>query len=198
MNRLFLVLIGLIITVNIWAQAAQKINYQIVIRNGTNGLVINTQVGVRLSILKGTADGQVVYTESLTPTTNENGLATIEIGGETGFEDIDWSNGSYFIKTETDPSGGTNYTLIQTNQIMTVPYALYAKTAESYSGTFQENDPYFQLSAAKTITSSDTASWNNKLNNLVAGKGIIISGNVIRLDTTLYILDKDGRIIKKP
>ena len=198
MNRLFSILMGLIITASVWAQGPQKINYQIVIRNGTNELVINTQVGMRLSILKGAADGDVVYTESLTPKTNENGLATFEIGGEAGFENIEWSAGTYFIKTETDPLGGTNFTLTETSQILTVPYALYAKTAESYSGTFHENDPSFQLSVAKTITSADTASWNNKQTKLVAGKGIIISGDVIRLDTTLYIFDEEDRIIKKP
>lgn len=198
MNRLFLILTGLMLTTNPWAQGPQKINYQIVLHNETNGLIVNTHVGMRLSILAGAADGDVVYTEILTPATNENGLATIEIGGELGFENIDWSAGSYFIKTETDPSGGTNYTLTETSQILAVPYALYAKTAESYSGTLHENDPSFQLSAAKTITSADTASWNNKQDELVAGRGIIISDNVIRLDTTLFIFDNEGRIVKKP
>ena len=198
MNRLFSVLAGLILTANVWAQGPQKINYQIVIHNETNKLVVNTKVGMRLSILKGAANGEVVYSESTTPTTNENGLATIKLGGESEFENIDWSADTYFIKTETDLNGGMNYTLAETSQIMTVPYALYAKTAESYSGTFHENDPSFQLSAAKSITSSDTASWNNKQNKLVAGRGIIISGDVIRLDTALFILDKTGRIIKKP
>lgn len=198
MKKLFSVLTGLIIAANVWSQPPQKMNYQIVIHNETNELVVNTKVGMRLSILKGSADGEVVYTENLNPVTNQNGLVTVEIGGETGFENIDWSAGSYFIKTETDPSGGANYSLSETSQIMTVPYALYAKTAEAYSGTFHENDPSFQLSAAKTITSADTASWNNKQDELVAGRGIIISDGVIRLDTTLFILNKNGRIVKKP
>ena len=73
---------------------------------------------MKISILQGTVTGTVVYVETQTPTTNANGLVTIEIGGGTvisgTFATIDWANGSYFIKTETDPTGGTNYTITGT------------------------------------------------------------------------------------
>ncbi len=134
MKRVFANLIALLITVSVFAQAPQKMNYQAVIRNSSNALVTNAQVGMHISILQGSATGTSVYTETQTPTTNANGLVNIEIGGGAGFSAIDWANGTYFIKTETDPTGGTNYTITGTSQLLSVPYALHSKTAETIIG----------------------------------------------------------------
>jgi hypothetical protein len=112
------------------AQAPQKMSYQAVVRNAANTLVANTAVGVKISVLQTSASGTSVYSERHTPTTNANGLATFEIGGGTvlagTFATINWANGPYFIKTETDPTGGTNYTIAGTSQLASVPYALFA------------------------------------------------------------------------
>jgi hypothetical protein len=112
------------------AQAPQKMSYQAVVRNAANTLVANTAVGVKISVLQTSASGTSVYSERHTPTTNANGLATFEIGGGTvlagTFTTINWANGPYFIKTETDPTGGTNYTIAGTSQLASVPYALFA------------------------------------------------------------------------
>lgn len=119
-------LANLLIMTSIFAQAPQKMNYQAVIRNSSDALVVNTQVGMKISILQGSGTGTAVYTETQTPTTNANGLISIEIGGGTGFSSIDWSTGNYYIKTETDPTGGTSYSITGTSQLLSVPYALYA------------------------------------------------------------------------
>ena len=125
-----------------FSQAPQKFTYQAVVRNGSDLLVSGT-VGVRVSILQGDAAGNAVYMETHTATTNANGLLTIEIGGGTveqgSFSDIDWGHGPYFLKTETDPNGGTNYTIEGTQQLMSVPYALYAGNAgNSFSGSYND------------------------------------------------------------
>ena len=112
------------------AQAPQSMSYQSVIRNSSNVLLANTAVGIKISVLQGNLDGIAVYTETQTATTNANGLLSLQIG--TGsptigtFSQIDWANGPYFIKTETDPTGGSNYTIVGTQQLASVPYALYA------------------------------------------------------------------------
>jgi hypothetical protein len=115
------------------AQSPQKMSYQSVVRNTTNTLVTNQAVGVRMSILQGSASGTAVYVETHSISTNANGLATLSIGSGTPvtgtFAGINWANGPYFIKTETDPAGGTNYTITGTSELMSVPYALYAATA---------------------------------------------------------------------
>ena len=119
---------------SVFAQAPQKMNYQAVVRNANNELVANTIIGMKISILKTSATGTAVYEETQNPTTNNNGLAVIEIGNGTvvsgSFSGIDWANDLYFVKTETDPFGGTNYTISGTSQLTSVPYALNAKTSE--------------------------------------------------------------------
>ena len=117
------------------AQSPQKMSFQAVIRNNTNTLLSNQAVGLKMSILQGSAAGTVVYSESQTATTNANGLVSIQIGGGTvlsgDFATILWANGPYFIQTETDVNGGTNYTLTSTTQLLSVPYALYAQSSGS-------------------------------------------------------------------
>ena len=115
MKKLFMAIIALVFISGAFAQAPEKMSYQAVIRDADNTLVANHFIGMRISILHGSANGTTVYTETLTPTTNANGLVSVEIGGGTGFDIIDWSAGPYFVKTETDPAGRTNYTIIGTS-----------------------------------------------------------------------------------
>lgn len=113
----------------------EKMSYQAVIRNAANALVTNQAVGMKISILQGSTSGTVVYAETQTPTSNINGLVSLEIGGGTPvtgtFAAIDWANGPFFIKTETDPTGGTSYTITGTSQLASTPYSLHAKTAKN-------------------------------------------------------------------
>jgi hypothetical protein len=117
------------------AQAPNKMSYQAVIRNSSNALVTNQALGMQISILQTSVSGTSVYTETQKPTTNANGLVSIEIGGGSvvsgNFANINWANGPYFIKTETDPTGGTSYSISGTSQLLSVPYALYAASSGS-------------------------------------------------------------------
>ena len=132
-HLLIITLAFLLINTSIFAQAPQKMSYQAVIRNSSNALITSTPVGMQISILQGSSTGTAVYVETQTPSTNANGLASVEIGGGTvvsgNFSAINWANGPYFIKTETDPTGGTAYTITGTNELMSVPYALNAANA---------------------------------------------------------------------
>lgn len=138
MKKLFTILILFLSTSYIFAQAPQKMSFQAIIRNASNALITNQTVGVRISILQGSTNGQAVYVEVHSPASNVNGLINLEIGNGTvisgTFSSISWKDGPYFIKTETDPSGGTNYSITGTSQLLSVPYALHAKTAESFTG----------------------------------------------------------------
>jgi hypothetical protein len=136
-------LCSLFFFLNSSAQAPQKMSYQAVIRNASNALIANTVVGIQISVLQTTATGVAVYVERQTPTTNANGLASIEIGGGTlisgNFAAINWANGPYFIKTETDPAGGTNYTIAGTSQLLSVPFALFAANSSGSWATSGAN-----------------------------------------------------------
>jgi len=131
---LFLVL-SFLFTINIFAQTPEKLSYQAVVRDNSDNIMSSQSIGMQLSILEGGANGNAIYVETQTPTTNINGLISLEIG--TGsivsgdFASIDWANSTYFIKTEFDVNGGSNYTITGTSQLLSVPYALYAKTSGS-------------------------------------------------------------------
>jgi len=130
---------SIFLSLSSYAQAPQKMSYQAVLRNAGNALISNTPVAMRVSVLQGSASGTAVYVERHTLTTNINGLATFEIGTGTiisgSFATINWGSGQYFVKTETDPAGGTNYSISGTSQLLSVPYALYAKTVDGVSAT---------------------------------------------------------------
>jgi hypothetical protein len=115
------------------AQAPQKFSYQAVIRNQGNALVVNRQVGLRFTIIQGSATGFSVFSETHTTMTNQNGMVSVEIGGGTplfnSIGNINWAQGPYYLKTETDPNGGSSYTISGTTQMLSVPYALYAENS---------------------------------------------------------------------
>ena len=138
MKKLLSTVFFCLVCLAMFAQAPQKFSYQAVVRDAGNNLVASQSVGVRISILQGGANGSVVFMESQNVVTNANGLMTLQIGGGTlisgDMATIDWANGPYFLKTETDPNGGTNYTIEGTQQFMSVPYALYAATSGNGAG----------------------------------------------------------------
>jgi hypothetical protein len=210
MKKIFSFLIAFVFIISAFPQAPQKLSYQAVIRNAGNQLVTNQQVRMRISILQGSATGTPVYVEIQTPTTNLNGLATLEIGGGTPvtgtFTGIDWSTGTYFIKNEADPTGGTNYTITGTSQVLSVPYALHAETVASYP----ESDPIFgawnkstgisinasQVSDLTTTVTNNPAMLANTAKNSYptadAAKVALLSGTNTGDETTSTIKTKLG------
>ncbi len=147
-----------------YADAPQKFSYQAVIRDADGELVTNGSIGMQVSILKGSADGSAVYVETHQPATNDNGLVSLKIGEGTVIsgskEEINWAEGPYFIHTETDLQGGSNYTLAHTSELLSVPYALHATTAETLSEEIVETDPVFMDSPAAGILLEDIDHWD--------------------------------------
>jgi hypothetical protein len=191
MKRIITTVAAILLVATMWAQAPEKMSYQAVVRDASNALVASQSIGMQISILQGSASGTAVYVETQTTTSNVNGLVSLEIGSGSvvsgTFSTIDWSNGPYFIQTETDPTGGTTYTITGTTQLMSVPYALHAKTAENFTGTlnYTETDPIFGASVANGITSIDITNWNNKLTTEVDGS---VTNELQTLSKTLDIV----------
>lgn len=205
MRKSYVLIFTVIITANFFlplqisAQAPQKMSYQAVIRNANNNLVASTSVGMRVSILQGSVSSTSVYVETQTPTTNSNGLITLEIGGGTvvsgTFSAIDWSSGPYFIKTEIDPTGGTNYTITGTSQLLSVPYALYAGKSSNKLSVSGSGDTLFLsgsnfvlvpgISAANPPTGQNTVTDkdNNVYQTITIGTQLWMLSN---LQTTKY------------
>lgn len=207
------------------AQSPEKMSYQAVVRNNNSDLVTQQSIGIQISILKGSISGTAVYIETQNPISNANGLVSLEIGTGTivsgDFSSINWANDLYFIKTEIDPTGGVSYTISGTSQFLSVPYALYAKTAgstiesdplfgasiafgisandtsiwNSKLDSYSETDPLFINSLANAITSGDTSNWNNKLNNFAEIDPIFSTSVAIGItstDTSLWNSKLDG------
>jgi hypothetical protein len=147
MKRVLTAISILLLAILTYSQSPGKMSYQAVIRNSDGELVKSTKIGMQISILQSSENGSAVYVETQSPTTNTNGLVSIVIGNGkvvTGnFTSIDWEKGTFFVKTETDLEGGSNYTITGISQLMGVPYAFHATTAESLTNPVVENDPKF-------------------------------------------------------
>jgi hypothetical protein len=119
----------------LYAQIPDYVSYQAVVRDATGKLIESKPVGIRISILQGSASGTAIYRETHSVSSNANGVMSLLIGNGTAdngtFSAIDWSSGIYFVKTEIDPAGGNAYTVTSVTQLLSVPYAMYAKTSGS-------------------------------------------------------------------
>jgi len=170
-----------LISSSIFAQAPQKMSYQAVIRNSNDSLLISTPVGMRISLVQGTPTGTVVFSETQTATTNANGLVSLQIGTGTAvsgtFAGIDWAAGPYYVKTETDLSGGTNYTIISSNELLSVPFALYAASS---GGNATGSIPIVQTGSVSGISYTTATASSNLISSngkIILAKGICLSVN---------------------
>lgn len=139
LSTLWLLIAFYLFLLPISAQTPQAFNYQAVVRNSNGQIVATQSVNFRITIRQGGVLGNIVYRETTLDTTNEFGLAMFAIGNGTpvagNFSLINWSLGSYYLQVELDANGGTNFTDMGTQQLLSVPYALYAKTSGSGAGS---------------------------------------------------------------
>ncbi len=141
------------------AQVPEFFNYQVVVRDGSsNNPLVNQNVSFRMSILKGSISGESQYSELHSANTGALGLVNLVIGNGTGkigsISSIDWGGDSYFLKVELD-KGDAIFVDMGTTQLLSVPYAMHAKTTE----TFSETDPVFETFGVKT-TGNQTIEGN--------------------------------------
>ncbi len=136
-----------LINTSSFAQAPQKFNYQAVVRDNSGNILANQAVSFRISILQNSLYGASIYVETQKDTTTSHGVSVLKIGDGVpvygSMAGINWANGPYFIKVELDQNGGTSYVTMGTTQLLSVPYALHSKTAETVTGGITETDPVF-------------------------------------------------------
>ena len=157
MKKLTTLINLVLLSVILYAQAPQQLSYQAVIRDSTNNIVGNKEIGMQLSIIQGAIDGSEVYVETQALTTNINGLVVAEIGEgnvlQGDFNTINWGNGPYYIKSETDIEGGVDYTISITSKLLSVPYALYSnKSGYSDTATYANTVNYNNITNAPNIS----------------------------------------------
>jgi len=127
MKKLYQFIFAALLSASIMAQAPQSFKYQAVLRDGSGNIKANASANIGISILQGGASGSVVYSETHSAITNAYGIVNLDLGNGTPtsgtFANIDWSAGPYFVKVSVD---GID---MGTSQLLSVPYALYAKTS---------------------------------------------------------------------
>jgi hypothetical protein len=132
-TKLYLSIFVLLFSSALFAQMPEGINYQAVIRKTDGTLITNVMVAVRVQIKQSSANGTVVYAERQSVTTSNFGLVNFVIGQGTvlsgTFSNINWASGNYWVSLGVDFANGTNYVDYGSQRLMSVPYALYAKTA---------------------------------------------------------------------
>jgi hypothetical protein len=163
--------IGIFIATLLSAQVPQAFSYQTIAFNTSGAPIANGNVALRISILDNSATGTVLYTETHIKTTNSKGLVNLNIGQGTAtagtFGAINWGTNTKFVKVEMDPQGGTNYTNVGVNQLMSVPYAQVSKTVVTGAGQgitlVSPNGTNYTLnvSDAGTLSLPQSATGNN-------------------------------------
>jgi hypothetical protein len=130
MKYLLIALYSIFLLTYIQAQSPQLINYQAVVRNQHNIPIANQMVSLRFSIRDGGPQGAIVYSETQNIGSNTLGIINTAIGSGTAvsgsFSNINWADGAKFLQVEIDETGGNNYLDMGVNQLLSVPYALYA------------------------------------------------------------------------
>lgn len=141
------------------AQVPQGIPYQASARSITGAALTNQSVKIRFSIIDSVANGTVLYKETHTATTNSFGLFNLNIGIGTAFtgafSNINWGASSKFLKVELDASGiGNSYIDMGTQQMMSVPYALFAGKVQTSQTTIVKDSAFYSGHGNLNITSS--------------------------------------------
>lgn len=142
------------------AAVPDRLNYQAVVHNAANQLMINQPVQVDVSILKDSVNGEVVYTENQQTTTDANGLITISIGNNAGFSSIGWEKSIWFLKTTIQADGNS---ITGVSQLLSVPYAFHAKSATALT------TPVITNKQQTVLSQLVTDSISNPLNNVYRG-----------------------------
>jgi len=191
MKKVFASITAVLMNVFVFAQAPQAVTYQAVATNASGLELISSPIGVRASIVQGLINNPAQYIETFAVTTDTFGLFTINIGqglyfGGTlsNFSQINWGSGPFFLKIEMDATGGNNYSLMGTNQILSVPYSLYSEKSDTANFAYNSdtsnysvnsNDAWKLLGNAGTDSTNFLGTTDNRplafrVNNQNAGK----------------------------
>jgi hypothetical protein len=178
----------------VFAQGPQGISYQAVAFGNSGNPVVNGTVSIKISILDNSVTGNVVYSETHSKTTNAQGLFNLNIGQGTAvtgtFGAISWGTNTKFLKVEVDPAGGTNYSITGTNQLMSVPYALYAQNINANSlagiGTGALKNSSFAVRDNNKVHVFSNGVWYTQV-----ASGEVYSSQIINSNGNFAVIDNN-------
>jgi uncharacterized protein (TIGR02145 family) len=178
MNRFFLFISAILTCLTLAGQPPVGISHQAVMRNSEGELISNSTIGIKVSILKNSPDGPAIYSEFHFPVTDSNGHISYIIGHGTeatgNFNEINWQQGSFFLKTEIDFQGARNYSLSGVSEFFSVPYALYSLSSDDdFKGNMQGNR-IFNLADPQLLTDATPKKYVDSLKTLLLNRIIIL------------------------
>ncbi len=137
MKKILLVTVGILLVIGVLAQAPASFSYQAALRNADGSIIANQPATVVIDILQGNAEGTSVFTETHNVTTNSQGIINLAVGSIEDLSVVDWSANLHFVRITF------NGVVMGVVQLLSVPYALHANTAEAVTGEIAETDPFF-------------------------------------------------------
>ncbi|MFY0687435.1 MAG: hypothetical protein JXQ90_09730 [Cyclobacteriaceae bacterium] len=186
------------------AQTPTGFGYQAIIRNANNDPITNQDVSLQVSILEASATGTAVYTETHSEQTNGFGLVDLVLGSgdpvRGSFNGIDWSSGAKFIEVALDDTGGSNFTVVGSKELLAVPYALHAASSSGNTQTLTKTGNTITLSGnggsiEDAVNDADADSTNELQDLKLEGNILTITknGNATAIDLTPF-LNKDTKL----
>lgn len=160
MKRLFFLVLLALLCCETYAQVPQAFCYQAVARDANDSCLSNQIISIRISIRDTASNGPVMYQERHDNVlTNEQGLFSVDIGtgipqGTASFSAIDWPNGSKWMEVEMDPAGASNFIMVGSQQLLSVPFALVAENRPSF------NSGWFSMSSQAGTNSYQEVAHN--------------------------------------
>lgn len=171
-------------------------NYQGIARDASGKPLQGKSLAVRISVLSGGSDGRVVYTETHRVATTEQGSFALAIGRGKAtvgkFALVEWGSGNHFLRVEMDPTGGTDFRLMGTSELLSVPYAFHAGTASQLSGNAAKITgaaPGVPAQTWNLFGNSNVNSLTDRIGTTNAADFVMITNNLERLTIT-----KEGKV----
>lgn len=198
MKHILTTFIVLLASIAVFSQAPQQFNYQAIARDLAGQPLADQNIGIRISILEGDINGSTSYQEIHLVQTSGQGLFNLSIGGGSAvigdMTDVDWGLSTHFLQTEIDADGGSNYELLGTSQLLSVPYALHANTSRPQELSIDGNE--LSISGGNSVEISGGESlWTLNQNSISYEDGpIYLGGNEGILDDYGQSIDGDSEI----
>ena len=178
-----------------YGQTPQSFKYQTTVRDNSGNLLSNKLVAFRISLLQGSASGSVTYAERHTVATNDFGIANFNVGQgsvlQGVFSSINWGNGPYFMKIELDLNNGTNYAFMGTNQLLSVPYAMYAAN----SGNAADDKDKDSTNEIQSLSITGSKLNLSKSNSVTIDTDTVNEIQQLSLQSNQLSLSKNGGVI---
>jgi hypothetical protein len=174
LNRLSMFMLAFTLTIatmDAQAQVPQKFNYQGIARDAKGNPLSQQRMTLKLTVLPTSDATEGEYEEIQTVTTNEFGLYTLQIGNGSPLKGemsaVKWETGNKYIKVAIDPKGGSDFLDAGTNQLLSVPYAIYADkagVAKNSGSTSRATNNFIEKTNGSGVVNSTSQIYDNGTN----------------------------------